>query len=229
MFDLGQEPTILLELGAKKLRELLYTSVADLPEGAERPALKQLLVNKCPVIAPTSTLTGDTAKRLNIDLMNCMKNRQALINSRKEIQQKIAKIFEPREYEPVTDPDLMIYAGGFFSQQDKTQMQTIHNTMPDELGTQTWSFDDKRLPEMLFRYRARNHPETLNEDELAQWMEHCRNRLVEGDSGHLNFKNFYAELEQLRTETELDDSKIKVLNKVEEFGRELEAYLAQNV
>ncbi len=228
MFDLSQEPTILLELGAKKLRELLYTPVADLPEGAERPALKQLLINKCPVIAPTSTLTGDTAKRLDIDLMNCMKNRQALLNSRKEIQQKIAKIFEPREYEPVTDPDLMIYAGGFFSQQDKTQMQTIHNTPPDELGTQTWSFDDKRLPEMLFRYRARNYPETLNEDELAQWMEHCRDRLVEGKSDHLNFKDFYVELEQLRSETELDNGKIKILNKVEEFSRELEAYLAQN-
>ncbi len=229
MFDLSQSPTILLELGAKKLKELLYTPIADLPEGAERPALKQLLINKCPVIAPTSTLTGDTAKRLHIDLMTCMQNRQALLNSRKEIQQKITKIFEPREYEPVTDPDLMIYAGGFFSRQDKTQMETIHNTDPEELGTQTWSFDDKRLNELLFRFRARNYPETLNENELAQWMEHCRDRLVKGESGHLNFKDFYAELEQLRTETELAEDKIKILNKVEEFGRELEAYLTKNV
>ncbi len=228
VFDLSQSPAILLELGANKLRELLYTAVADLPEGAERPALKQILINKCPAIAPTSTLTGDTAKRLNIDLMNCMQNRQALLNSRKEIQQKISKIFEPREYEPVTDPDLMIYAGGFFSQRDKTQMQAIHNTAPDELGNQTWSFDDKRLPEMLFRYRARNYPETLNEDELAQWIEHCHDRLVKGESGFLNFKNFYAEIEQQRNETQQDKEKLKILNKVEEFGRELEAYLAQS-
>jgi len=228
VFDLSQAPTILLKLSAKKLRELLYTSVANLQEGAERPALKQLIINKCPIIAPTSTLTGDTAKRLNIDLMNCMQNRQALLNSRKEIQQKIAQIFEPREYEPVTDPDLMIYAGGFFSKQDKTQIETIHNTAADELGTQTWNFDDKRLTEMLFRYRARNYPETFNQDELAQWIEHCRKRLVEGESGHLSFKDFYAELEQLRNETELDNSKVKILNKVEEFGRELEEYLAQN-
>lgn len=228
MFDLSQSPAILLELGAKKLRELLYTAVADLPEGAERPALKQLMINKCPLIAPTSTLTGDTAKRLDIDLKNCMQNRQALLNSRKEIQQKIAKIFEPTEYEPVTDPDLMIYAGGFFSQQDQKQMEAIHNTAADELGTQTWRFDDQRLNEMLLRYRARNYPETLSEDELAQWMEHCRNRLVNGDSGHLNFKDFYAELEQLRTETELDKDKIKILDKVEAFGRELEAYIEQH-
>lgn len=228
VFDLSQDPAILLQLGANKLRELLYTANDDLPEGTERPALKQILINKCPVIAPTSTLTGDTAKRLNIDLMNCMKNRQVVLASRKDIQQKIAKIFEPREYEPVTDPDLMIYSGGFFSEQDKRQMDRIHNTAPDELGTQTWSFDDKRLPEMLFRYRARNYPETLNNDEQAQWLEHCRDRLIEGESRHLNLEKFYAELEELRSEAKMDDEKNQILNQVEAFGRELETYITQD-
>lgn len=228
VIDLAQDPTILLELGAKKLKERLYTAVADLPEGVERPALKQILINKCPAIAPTSTLTGETAKRLNIDIMNCQKNRQTLLGSRKEIQLKIAKIFEPREYEPVTDPDLMIYGGGFFGDKDKAQMDTIHNTDPEELGSQTWSFADKRLPEMLFRYRARNYPETLNSDEQAQWLEHCRARLMDGESGHLNFEKFYAEIEQQRTETELDDDKKRVLSEVEAFGRELEEFITSS-
>ena len=228
VFDLSQDPNILLELSAKNLRERLYTPVAELAEGVERPALKQILINKCPVIAPTSTLTGDTSKRLNINLMDCMKNRQALLNSRKDIQSKIEKIFEQREFEPITDPDLMIYAGGFFSQKDKNQMEELHKSDPEELATQTWHFDDPRLPEMLLRFRARNYPETLNENELAQWMEHCRDRLINGDAEHLNFKAFYAELEDLRTDTELDDSKKSILNKVEEFGKELEAYMLQN-
>ena len=227
VFDLSQDPKILLEHGAKKLRERLYTAVADLPEGVDRPALKQLLINKCPVIAPTSTLTGETAKRLNIDLMNCQKNRQALLASRKEIEQKIAKIFEPREYEPVTDPDLMIYAGGFLGDKDKALMNAIHNTAPQELSKQTWSFADKRLPEMLFRYRARNYPETLNTDEQAQWLEHCRARLVDGEAGHLALPNFYAEIEQLRMETELDERKRQILAEVEAYGRELEASISR--
>jgi exodeoxyribonuclease-1 len=226
VFDLSQDPSILLELGANKLRDLLYTPTADLPEGTERPALKQLIINKCPVIAPTSTLTGDTAKRLNIDLMNCMKNRQAVLASRKEIQQKLEKIFAPREYEPISDPDLMIYGGGFFSEQDKRLMANIHNTAPDELGTQTWSFEDKRLPEMLFRYRARNYPETLDDEEQAQWLEHCRDRLINGDSGHLSFEGFHAELQELRNDEELDDGKQQILTDVEDFGRELESYLS---
>jgi len=225
VFDLAQDPTILLELSAKKLRERLYTPIADLPEGVDRPALKQLLINKCPVIAPTSTLTGEASKRLNIDLMKCQMNRKTLLASRKEIQKKIGEIFAPREFEPVSDPDLMIYGGGFFSDKDKRLMDTIHNTDPEELADQTWSFADKRLPEMLFRFRARNYPDTLNTDEQAQWLEHCRARLIEGESGHLNFKNFYTEVEQLRTEMELDERKTEILQQVEDFGRELESYL----
>jgi len=225
VFDLAQDPKLLLDLGAKTLRERLYTSIDDLPKGVERPALKQLFVNKCPVIAPTSTLTGEAAKRLNIDLMVSKQNRQTLLAARKEIQQKIAKIFEPREFEPISDPDLMIYAGGFFHDKDKALMNTIHNTDPEALGTQTWAFNDKRLPEMLFRYRARNYPETLNADEQAQWLEHCRARLIEGESGHLNFKDFYAEIEQLRTEMEPDESKKRLLDEVAAFGHELESFI----
>jgi len=225
VFDLGQDPALLLDHGVKTLAERLYTANDDLPDGVERPALKQLFVNKCPVIAPTSTLDGAAAKRLNIDIMKSKQHRQTLLSQRKAIQQKLAKIFEPREFEPVNDPDLMIYAGGFFDDRDKSLMEDIHQTAPDELGAHTWSFSDKRLPEMLFRYRARNYPETLTAEEQPQWLEHCRARLVDGESGHLSFKDFYAEIEELRNDQELDEAKVHLLDEVETFGRELEEYL----
>ena len=223
VFDLAQDPSLLLDLGTKTLLERLYTANEDLPEGVERPQIKQLLINKCPVIAPTSTLTGDAAKRLRIDLITCKRNRQTLINSRKAIQQKVAKLFEPREFDPVTDPDLMIYAGGFFNNSDKALMNAIHDTGPQEVGTQSWSFVDKRLPEMLFRYRARNYPETLSADEQAQWLEHCHARLVDGESGNFTFSDFRTEIEQLRAQMAMDDSKIKLLDEVAAFGAELES------
>ncbi len=225
VFDLAQDPQMLLDLSAKKLAERLYTPNAELPEGVERPALKQILINKCPVISPTSTLTGDAAKRLKIDLMHCQKNRQAVLAARKVLQQKISEIFAPREYEQKTDTDLMLYGGGFFSDKDKRQMTAIHSTAPEELAGQSWSFDDQRLPEMLFRFRARNYPETLTGEEQAQWMEHCRARLIEGEAGHMTFEGFYAELEEQRVEQGEDEAKLQILNEVEAFGRELEDYL----
>jgi exodeoxyribonuclease-1 len=227
VFDLAQDPALLMDLGAKTLRERLYTASGELPEGVERPALKQILINKCPVIAPTSTLSGDAAKRLRIDLMTGMRNRQVLLRVRKTVQQKMASIFEPREFEPVTDPDLMIYSGGFFSDSDRAQMRKIHDTDPRELGKHSWSFADRRLPEMLFRYRARNYPETLGADEQAQWLEHCHARLVDGESGHFTFTGFYAELEQLRGEMATDDQGNRLLDDVAAFGAELESFVRQ--
>ena len=225
VFDLAQDPAMLLETGAKTLAERLYTASEDLPDGVERPALKQLYVNKCPVIAPTSTLTGEAARRLNIDLMTGKRNRQTLLNARKELQKKMAKVFEPREFEPVSDPDLMIYAGGFFDGNDKTQMQAIHDTDPLALGEHSWSFTDKRLPEMLFRYRARSYPETLNADEQAQWLEHCRARLIDGEAGHFSFREFHAEIEQLRNGMQADDGNRALLDEVAAFGAELESFV----
>jgi exodeoxyribonuclease-1 len=183
------------------------------------------LVNKCPVIAPTSTLNGEAARRLGIDLMAGKRNRQTLLNARKAIQAKITKLFEAREFEAVTDPDLMIYAGGFFDDRDKALMNSIHDTDPRELGTHTWRFADKRLPEMLFRYRARNYPETLDAEEQARWLAHCRARLIEGESGFLTFKDFRAEIAQLRSEMAADDGKRGLLEEVAAFGAELEAWV----
>jgi exodeoxyribonuclease-1 len=225
VFDLSQDPSILLDLGHNKLRERLYTRAADLPEGVERPALKQLLINKCPVIAPLSTLDGKAAKRLNIDLVRCQQNRQALLASRKAIQQKIAKVFEPQPFEPQVDTDLMLYGGGFFTDGDKHKMQQIHSTAPQELGSQTWVFEDKRLPEMLFRYRARNYPETLNSEEQAQWLEHCRARLVEGEAGNRTFDAFFTEIERIREEESPDERGQQILAEVETFGRELQTFI----
>jgi exodeoxyribonuclease-1 len=39
------------------------------------------------------------------------------------------------------------------------------------------SFDDQRLPEILFRYRARNFPQCLNDTEQQLWREFCSQRL----------------------------------------------------
>jgi exodeoxyribonuclease-1 len=78
---------------------------------------------------------------------------------------------------------------------------------------------------MLFRYRARNYPETLNADEQTQWLEHCRTRLVDGDSGHFSFTGFHAEIGQLRTETPVDDQQTRLLDDVAAFGAELESFV----
>jgi exodeoxyribonuclease-1 len=104
-------------------------------------------------------------------------------------------------------------------------MDAVHASDPQALGAQSWSFTDKRLPEMLFRYRARNYPDTLTADEQAQWLAHCRARLIDGQAGHFSFNEFRAEIEQLRSELDPDAPKQRLLDEVAAFGAELEAFV----
>jgi exodeoxyribonuclease-1 len=71
----------------------------------------------------------------------------------------------------------MIYSGGFFTPKDKATMTKIRQTAPEKLGSFKADFVDGRLEEMLFRYRGRNYPNTLNSEELQQWQQFCQQRL----------------------------------------------------
>ena len=46
--------------------------------------------------------------------------------------------------------------------------------MAPRAGTQPFQFDDPRLTQMLFRYRARNYPDSLSAAERTEWDEYPR-------------------------------------------------------
>jgi exodeoxyribonuclease-1 len=77
------------------------------------------------------------------------------------------------------DVDEDLY-GGFVGNADRAQLQRLRRLAPSELAARRPAFEDPRLEELLFRYRARNFPETLGEDERARWAEHCAQRLHGG-------------------------------------------------
>ncbi len=60
------------------------------------------------------------------------------------------------------DPDQMLY-DGFVNDADRALCQQILKQEPAALASQSWPFTDARLPELLFRYRARNFPDSLSD------------------------------------------------------------------
>ena len=81
-------------------------------------------------------------------------------------------------------------------------------------------FDDQRLPEMLFRYRARNFPATLDSDERQRWDEYRRQKFHDPARGIRTLNQVSAQIEQLRTDPNITGTQLAVLD-------ELEKYLAQ--
>ena len=180
VYDLSQDPSDWLEASTEEIKQRLFTAKADLPEGVDRIALKTIHVNRCPAIAPMNVLTDEIIERFEIDLKQCEINQQRLLDN-SVLQQKLSEVFQP-DFKQEQDPDLMLYSGGFFDSHDKALFNQIRQQNPESLASQRFYFHDKRLPEMFFRYRCRNFPEYLNEQELEQWFDYCRNKLTLEDN-----------------------------------------------
>jgi exodeoxyribonuclease-1 len=216
VYDLSIDPEPMLSLSVEDIRQRLFTATDDLPEGVTRIPLKTVHINKCPVLAPVSVIKPDDAQRLAIDLALCQANISK-IKAAKGLTEKLAAVFSGHAYsEQDSDPDLAIYSGGFFSDADKQKMAKIRDSSPEQLARTAFSFTDSRLPEMLFRYRARNYPETLSADEQLRWNECCMNRLKGRQAGaSITLDAYFTRLQELRSN---QNSNADIINALDAYA-----------
>ncbi|WP_227136641.1 exodeoxyribonuclease I [Kosakonia radicincitans] len=173
MVDLAGDMSPLLELDADALRERLYTPKADLGESAAVP-VKLVHLNKCPVLAQANTLRPQDAERLGINRQQCLDNLQ-ILRDNPQVREKVLAIFaEAEPFVPSENVDAQIY-NGFFSDADRAAMKILLETEPRNLPALDITFADGRIEKLLFNYRARNFPGTLDENEQQRWLQHRRN------------------------------------------------------
>ena len=217
VYDLSYDPEPLLSLSAEEIKYRLYTPSKDLLDGETRVPLKTVHTNKCPVLAPINVIRTEDACRLALDLDLCYA-RIAIIKAAIGLSEKITAVFGfPDNATESVDPDLAIYRGGFFTDADKQKMAKIRASTPDQLALSKFNFTDARLAEMLFRYRARNYPETLSQAEATQWREFCVNRLTGKVKGAgITLANYFARLAALKTE----NANIELICALEDYARD---------
>ncbi len=202
VYDLREDPSSWLELGVAEIKERIYTSVENLPEGVKRIPLKTVHINKCPIITSMAVLSDKQAEKFELDKTQCLKNWQVLM-ANPSVWRKASEVFKEEFGDKEQDPDFAIYSGGFFNESDKTLMKTIRQTTAKDLARIDMPFRDKRLKEMLFRYRARNYPETLSAEESQAWETFRLERLANADARAV----FDAEMEQAEAKASDDDTR----------------------
>ncbi|WP_430008920.1 exodeoxyribonuclease I [Methylophaga lonarensis] len=225
VYDLRYDPQLLLDQDADTLRQWLFTATAELPEHASRPALKTLHINKCPVVVPLNTLTDEAAERLQIDLAQQQAHAQFLRQNIAAIRSKIQQIFSKPSYNDVLDPDASLYSGGFISDSDKNLMNKVREAGPAQLADLQLPFNDARLPELLFRYRARNWPEAMSSEEQQHWQQYCYQALSQPVAGKLGFDAFFQALAESR-QADLTEQQQSVLTALDSYGKALQQRLS---
>lgn len=225
VFDLDSEPDALLALDAASIAERLYIRQADLPEGEVRIPLKEVHLNRCPALVEWAHLREADFARLRIDPGVVEQRAMRLRALGPALAEKVRQVFSrPKAHDPA-DVDASIY-DGFIGDGDRRKCAQVRATPPHLLARDDFGFRDPRLPELLFRYRARNWPLTLGFDEHARWNDYRRDRLME-DSGlsELTLAQAREEIARLRLEHHDHGGRLALLDQLEAWNTDIEASL----
>ena len=190
--DLTGDIDSIIDLPVEYIREKLYTKTENLDLDESRIPLKLIHINKCPIVAPIKTLLSENAKRFDINVEQCLHKQQKLLQHQSILQDKMRELFNTNnDYSVDLDVEAQIY-NRFLNNQDKSRCETIRTTSPNLLDTLSMTFDDSRLTTLFFRYKARNYPQTLTEQEQIIWKDYCRDKLNTN-----KIRDYLLHLEQL--------------------------------
>ncbi len=197
VWDLSADPTELFTLNAATIRQRLFSKADELPEGVTRLPLKTIHINKSPiVIANLKTLSPAMASRWGLDVAQALKHAEVAAQRGALMAGIWPDVFARPQADRVTDVDEDLY-GGFLSKNDRQALDRLRTLSPEQLAERRTDFEDERLDELLFRYRARNFPLSLTEAEQARWYQHRIELLHNGAGSGLSLAAFLERIDVL--------------------------------
>jgi len=219
-WDLRYDPTELLSLDAETMRKRMFSKTKALPEGVNRLPIKSIHLNKSPVvISNLKTLSHEMAEKWDFNFDVALKH--AKLAEQPEINSGLEETWRNVFYRPsldAIDVDEDLY-GGFIGTNDRRLLEQLRSLKPEQLATNQAPFQDPRLDELLFRYRARNFPTTLSTEEAQQWEEHRAARLYEGASGARTIEMLFEEIDALSENT--DDHGDEILGDLYDYAESI--------
>ncbi len=195
VWDLVQDPRELATLDAETVRRRLFTRADELPAGETRLPIKTIHVNKSPIVIGNLRTLGDAAQRWGLDVDAALRHAGQAAALGRSLDGLWGDVFA-RPPAPPLDVDEDLY-GGFLGEGDRRTLQRLRELKPEQLAAKRPAFDDGRLEELVFRYRARNFAATLDEGERTRWQQHCAARLHHGEGGALTLARFFEQIDAL--------------------------------
>ena len=219
VWDCSHDPAQLFDLDAETIRQRMFTRSADLPEGVTRLPIKSVHLNKSPMLVSNlKTLTAQMAAQWGLDVAQALLHAQAAAQGpdMRDIWEQVYQ--RPASAALDTDVDEDLY-GGFISNDDKRKLESLRGETPAKLATARPSFQDDRLGDLFFRYRARNFPATLSPEEAARWEQHRAERLFNGAGNARTIDMMFAEIDVLSEDA--DERAEEILGALYDYAEQI--------
>ncbi len=221
VYDLATDPAEWLALDEDAIADRIFTPRADLPEGVTRIPLRTVRANHVPALAPLSVLQGVDTQRLQLDVAACLRHRETLRGAQ-QLSARVSMVMaQASTLPPPEDPELALYGSHFPSSAERKALALVRATPPAQLREYAASFRDPRYAELLFRYRARNWPDTLDGEETARWQAFCTARLTRHTAlTTLTLEDYFTRITQLRHDPAAQE-KLALLDQLQSWGEQL--------
>ncbi len=222
-WDLRHDPRELASLNAEQIRQRMFTAAADLPPNMQRLPIKTVHLNKSPmVVAQLKTLSSAQAEKWQIDMAQSLQHAEyarALPDMSALWQAVYTRPESVTDAADAPDVDGDLY-GGFLSHGDRRKLDHLRGLQGDALHSARTAFEDERLEELFFRYRARNFVQGMTAAEQQRWFTHCLARLQNGAGGARSLAALHTQIEILQADC-ADEAQQAILEDLYSYADEL--------
>lgn len=216
-FDLNHDPESVLA-GLQELTEKPLEAT-ELSRALRALGVHTIRTNSQPMLFRRDLLDAEVTRRLSefgrdVDQQNSHRDLWHHIQESpafKQLYQLVISLIAPSDEPTADDVDLMLYGGAFLSDHDKALLADCPRLDAEKLKSYTPAFEDARYPELVFRYRARNFPGSLNPGEWRRWQQRRRFKLIDGERG-VTSAGIHAELNEISAREDLMPHHIELLS-----------------
>jgi exodeoxyribonuclease-1 len=197
VYDLRHDPTPFIALSVDELSDKLFATWEQRKsDGFVAIPVKTLQYNRCPAVAPVGVLESEDGwNRIGLSQGTIEKHMKILLQN-PDFAERLRMTLEKRPaYAKHTDAESRLYHG-FIDGPDTLRIEAVRNADAKTLADFHPEFNDDRLSDLLLRYKARNFPQSLSEDEVGLWEQWRSERL------NKQLPAFISSLQRLATSTD---------------------------
>lgn len=222
--DVCKPITLFEQNDVEQLQQALFSksSPGNDQSNNQHPRIYTIAANKCPFVAPIKTLSESRAVQLGIDIKTAIASYKRLAQL-PFLQTLCLNVYANGAPKPIPDNiDEQLYTSGFPSSADSELMNVIRQQVPEQLTVYANRFESELLNKLFFRYRARNYPHVLDEQEMHRWQQHVENRLTQNNKNScLSLEEFTLSIDELSKGYQQHPQKMRVLESLQRYAQQL--------